>query len=338
MASGVAASMTGSDGKAPWAARAGGGSGGGVRSPAGNHTSSDHGEKASDIESILHQTRWNKFTVVQTEEVGQGTICLTVQPTIPILEGKEVDILEILGGGRAGHVNIAAQIGHELVSRPYTPFVRTSTSPSEFQLAVKKYETGIMSKHLCGLQVGDLLQMTGPIGGLNVAEHARLVTSGAALLMIAGGTGITPMLQLMYGMLRKKREGDRRASSSSFFSSHKKVKLPCVRLVFVNRSSEAIILKDDLDALKSDWVNAAGDCKVDYAFTSRPNPGGNGGAEESKISQEERTSVLISEHVPAASRKRTIALVCGPPAFNTSVSSALINKCGYVQRDIVAFA
>lgn len=59
------------------------------------------------------------------------------------------------------------------------------------------YEKGNISKYLAGLQVGDSVQVRGPKGKFvyrkDLSPH---------LLMIAGGTGITPMYQIIKSSLR----------------------------------------------------------------------------------------------------------------------------------------
>lgn len=75
--------------------------------------------------------------------------------------------------------------------RPYTP----TTAPSvkdKLELLIKKYPGGAMTEHIHGLKEGDGLMFKGPIPKFpwkaNQFEHVA---------MIAGGSGITPMWQVM---------------------------------------------------------------------------------------------------------------------------------------------
>lgn len=77
------------------------------------------------------------------------------------------------------------------VLRPYTPLSR----PGEvgyLDLAVKAYPEGKMSKHIASLKVGDTLDFKGPI-----LKKEYKPNQYASIGMIAGGTGITPMLQVV---------------------------------------------------------------------------------------------------------------------------------------------
>lgn len=60
-------------------------------------------------------------------------------------------------------------------------------------MIVKEYAEGKMSKHIANLKVGDTLEMKGPIPKYNWEEN-KVENVG----MIAGGTGITPMVSLFF--------------------------------------------------------------------------------------------------------------------------------------------
>ena len=77
------------------------------------------------------------------------------------------------------------------VIRPYTPLSRPNVK-GHLDLAVKTYEQGKMSKHIGEMKVGDTLDFKGPI--LKIAYKKN---EFAEIGMVAGGTGITPMLQVV---------------------------------------------------------------------------------------------------------------------------------------------
>lgn len=83
-----------------------------------------------------------------------------------------------------------------LGARPYTP-----TSPADqrgsFELVVKGYEEGNVSAYLCGLQAGDVVHVKGPFPKFMYEPNAR-----RSIGMLAGGTGLTPMLQILHEVLR----------------------------------------------------------------------------------------------------------------------------------------
>lgn len=84
---------------------------------------------------------------------------------------------------------------------------------------------------MASMKVGQTLKVKGPKGAMvyspNLVRH---------LGMIAGGTGITPMLQIIRAVIRgRPRNGGKDKTE--------------VDLIFANVNKEDILLKEDLDAL-----------------------------------------------------------------------------------------
>ena len=77
--------------------------------------------------------------------------------------------------------------------RPYTPVIFPG-SDTHLDLVVKSYAAGKMSKHIGNLEVGDTLEVKGPLPKYPYKPNAK-----KHIAMIAGGTGITPMLQVGFG-------------------------------------------------------------------------------------------------------------------------------------------
>ena len=89
-----------------------------------------------------------------------------------------------------------------------------------------------MSKHFAGMKVGDTLECKGPIVKLEYKPNMK-----ASIGMVAGGTGITPMLQVIEEVLRNPAD---------------KTKLS---LVFGNVTQDDILLKSRIDALAAKHPN-----------------------------------------------------------------------------------
>ena len=116
------------------------------------------------------------------------------------------------------------------VVRSYTP-ITGDENPGYFDLLIKSYPTGNISKHMATLKIGQTIKVKGPKG-------AMVYTPGLVrhFGMIAGGTGITPMLQIIKAIIRgRPRNGGKDTTQ--------------VDLIFANVNPEDILLKDDLDAL-----------------------------------------------------------------------------------------
>jgi cytochrome-b5 reductase len=136
------------------------------------------------------------------------------------------------------------------IVRSYTP-ISGDHVPGHFDLLIKSYPTGNISKHMASLQVGQTIKVKGPKGAMvytpNMVRHFG---------MIAGGTGITPMLQIIRAVIRSRKAGD----------------ITEIDLVFANVNPEDILLKEDLDALASEDKGF----RVHYVLNNPPQ-GWNGG-------------------------------------------------------------
>lgn len=81
---------------------------------------------------------------------------------------------------------------------------------------------------MASLKIGETIKVKGPKGAM-VYEKNMVRHFG----MIAGGTGITPMLQIIRAVIRGRAAGDKTQ----------------IDLIFANVTEKDILLKDDLDTL-----------------------------------------------------------------------------------------
>jgi NAD(P)H-flavin reductase len=102
----------------------------------------------------------------------------------------------VLGLPIGQHISVSAEIDGKNIVRSYTPTTLDGEDPGRFHLLVKAYEKGNISRYLSLLTVGQDVKIKGPKGKFtydrDLADH---------LLMIAGGTGITPMYQIIKASL-----------------------------------------------------------------------------------------------------------------------------------------
>jgi cytochrome-b5 reductase len=196
---------------------------------------------------------------------------------------------DILGLPIGQHISLGATIEGQPkeVVRSYTP-ISSDEDRGHFDLLIKSYPTGNISKHVAGLQVGQTMRVKGPKGAMvytpNMVRHFG---------MIAGGTGITPMLQVVKAVIRGRGKGDNTEMD----------------LIFANVNPEDILLKEDLDAL------AAKDSKfrVHYVLNNPPEKW-NGGVGFGSAD-------MIKEKLPAPASDVKI-LVCGPPPMVSAMKKA----------------
>ncbi len=150
-------------------------------------------------------------------------------------------------GHRAGQhvdVRLTAEDGYQ-AERSYS--IASPPEESEVTLTVERIADGEVSPYLSDeLRVGDLLELRGPIGGYFVWE-ARL---GGPLLLVAGGSGIVPLM----AMLRH------RAAAGSHVPA---------RLLYSSRTFEDIIYREELDQ----QAIADPDLMVSHTLTRGQPPG-----------------------------------------------------------------
>lgn len=173
---------------------------------------------------------------------------------------KLPDEKSILGLPIGQHISLAATLDvtdpktgsteRKEVVRSYTP-ISSDVNPGYFDLLIKSYPTGNISRHLGTLKVGDTMKVKGPKGAM-VYTPNMVRRFG----MIAGGTGITPMLQVINAIRRGRAVGDR----------------TIVDLIFANVNPEDILMKEELDSL------AKADDKINvYYVLNNPPEGWTGG-------------------------------------------------------------
>jgi len=194
-------------------------------------------------------------------------------------------------GHRAGQhvdVRLTAEDGYQ-AERSYS-----IASPPEEQphvtLTVERLDDGEVSPYLTGeLRVGDKLELRGPIGGYFVWE-ARM---GGPLLLVAGGSGIVPLM----AMLRH------RAAVGSTVAT---------RLLYSSRSSEEVIYSDELDHL----VSSSTMLEVVQTLTRVQPPGWTG--------YHRRIDSEMLRAVAWPPGQRPLAFICGPTPFVETAAASLV--------------
>lgn len=204
----------------------------------------------------------------------------------------------ILGLPIGQHMSVAATIQGQPkeVVRSYTP-ISSDEDQGYFDLLIKSYPTGNISKYVSTLKIGQTLKVKGPKG-------AMVYTPGLVRRfgMIAGGTGITPMLQIIRAIIRgRPRNGGKDTTE--------------VDLIFANVNVEDILLKEDLDKLAAEDKGF----RVYYVLNNPPEKwdGGVGFC----------TPEMIKERLPPPSNDIKI-LICGPPPMVNAMKKAT-DSLGY---------
>ena len=245
------------------------------------------------------------------------------------------------------------------IERKYTP----TTSDDEVgyvDLVIKVYKGGVidkfadggkMSQYMDTLKVGDTLDIMGPIGvnqylGRGKFKVGSKELSCAKLGMMAGGTGITPMLQVIAAILKDGKDTTQ------------------ISLLYANQTENDILCRDMLEALAKQHPTRL---KVWYTL-DRPPKGW-------KYSEGFVTDTMIAERLPVTRRRAvqparraqrhpltrgrpaapastgclfgraaaqgpkesTLVLMCGPPAMMKFACQQNLDKLGYPKSMQVVF-
>ena len=182
------------------------------------------------------------------------------------------------------------------MNRPYTPSSLPGTA-GFFDLTVKRYETGVMSKYLHDQRVGDTVLMSGPRqGGHWVDGMAKKVG------FVAGGTGITPMISIIRWILTKRLDAEQ-------------------FLVFANKTEADIIFRDEWERDVRAHPNFH--C---YHVLEKPPAGWPEGT--GRI-----TAEILRRRLPP-SGPETVLFLCGPPPMMNALEE-ILRGLGYPEESVI---
>ncbi|KAI9139637.1 hypothetical protein BKA69DRAFT_1084271 [Paraphysoderma sedebokerense] len=174
------------------------------------------------------------------------------------------------------------------VTRPYTP-VSKENEQGGFELLIKKYENGPMSTHIHSLKPGDDLMVKGPL-----LKYKYEPNMHKEIGMIAGGTGITPMLQVVHKILDNPADKTR------------------VSLIFGNISENDILLKQELDSLARKHVDRF---RVVYTVDKTSTKDWKG--EVGYVTKD-----MISKWLPGPKNENVKVFICGPPPMVKTIAGS----------------
>eukprot|EP01063_Lacrimia_lanifica_P011578 TRINITY_DN18322_c0_g1_i1.p1 TRINITY_DN18322_c0_g1~~TRINITY_DN18322_c0_g1_i1.p1 ORF type:complete len:501 (+),score=146.60 TRINITY_DN18322_c0_g1_i1:46-1503(+) len=221
-------------------------------------------------------------------------------------------------GGRGQHVNVIAPGAPVL--RPYTPYVTPESSPTEVVFYVKVYEGGKASTALAALKPGDAFPLEFPSlhGGFG---KGFMRPETEAIAMVAGGTGIAPMLQVLL-YLRRCREG--KATDALGMENVKDV-----HLVLANHTVGDVPLLPLLAAVAR---AGAPSVHITHAITT---PSSGAALPEGQALSCGRVdeALLLKAARAGAAPHATKLLICGPQAFNDAMRD-LAAGIGHRPEDI----
>ncbi|RMZ75784.1 hypothetical protein DV738_g5276, partial [Chaetothyriales sp. CBS 135597] len=199
---------------------------------------------------------------------------------------------DIIGLPIGQHISLAAtpKGSDKEIVRSYTP-ISSDEDKGYVDFLIKAYPQGNISAHVTTLKIGDTMKLRGPKGAM--VYRPNLVKR---IGMIAGGTGITPMLQIIRAINRgRPKNGGTDVTK--------------VDLIFANVNPNDILLKDQLDAIAAEDP----DFNVYYVLNNPPE-GWTGGVGFV-------TADIIKAKLPPPGPDVKI-LICGPPPMVSALKKA----------------
>ncbi|ORX92399.1 putative NADH-cytochrome b5 reductase [Basidiobolus meristosporus CBS 931.73] len=244
--------------------------------------------KLLEVEEINHNTKLFRFELPEGETLGMS-VASCVITKVPKAGGKGVII------------------------RPYTPTSDDDTV-GHFDMIIKKYPNGPMSEHIHNMKPGDTLAVKGPF-----PKYTYKPNTLSHIGMIAGGTGITPMLQVIRKVFKNPEDKTK------------------ITLVFANVNEDDILLRDELDKLAMEHPEQF---KLYYTLDNAPKGWTQG---QGRVNAE-----VVKDFMPKPAED-TMVFVCGPDPMVASLSGAknpdksqgalggILKELGYTESNVYKF-
>lgn len=193
--------------------------------------------------------------------------------------------------GQHVDIRLTADDGYQ-AERSYS--IASAPEDKLLTLTVERVDDGEVSSYLLDeLRVGDGLEFRGPIGGYFVWSRSL----GGPICLVAGGTGITPLMAMLRHRARSREN------------------IPAL-LIYSARSVADIVYREELNAM----IHRDNDLRLVYALT-REQPDDWTGY-RGRINE----ALLVDNCFPP--EQNPMFYVCGPTAFVENISG-LLSRLGF---------
>ncbi|KAF9455798.1 hypothetical protein BDZ94DRAFT_1276612 [Collybia nuda] len=276
----------------------------------------------SDV-SFLSKTQWKKVVLKSIEIASHDSryyrfaLENASQPLgLPIGQHVFVRMIKKTPATIVDGVAVAAQ--EEVIQRAYTPTSQPNAL-GEIELLLKLYlptptiPGGKMTTLFDKMQVGDNIELKGPLGSFTWLGKGTALWKGKErkvkqIGMICGGSGITPMLQVLRGVFQDKEDTETKVS-----------------LIYANKSEIDILCRREIEEL----LESAGDrYHLHYTLNNPP--------EVWQYSQGFVNAGMMREHLPAPAED-SLMMICGPPGMINGAKASLTENGWDVPNQLVVF-
>ncbi|KAI8509550.1 NADH-cytochrome b5 reductase-like [Branchiostoma belcheri] len=257
---------------------------------------------SSKICFLATLTLKDNYTTFKLENIQQLTFDMTSE--------TNVYRFQIPGNGHLGlttgqHLILRGSVSGRSVTRQYTP-ISPLEAKGYFEVLIKVYAAGEMSRYVRTWQVGDLVEWRGPFGTFTYRPNQY-----RQVVMVAAGTGVTPMLQVAGRILGNELDETR------------------VRLLYACRRYRDILLKNSLDEMAAFWNFSAS------YWLSQENPKNFQPKYGDEIHHGRLDRVVLSAELPPPGSS-VLVLICGTRSFNSDMEVNL-QALGFSQMDFFRF-
>lgn len=240
--------------------------------------------------SSLHPTKWRDLELIDKTLIGRNALIFRFKLN------REDEVLDIPPGH---NVACCFEVDGKDEIRYYSP-ISNKFDAGFFDILVKHYEYGIVSRKLAQLREGQTVKFRGPFGKLkyepNMAKRIGLV---------AGGSGITPVLQVITEIITNPEDTTE------------------INLLFANETEKDILLKSEIDEISSRYPGFS----VHYTVT-KPSDKWDGSV--GYVNKE-----MMEKFLPSASDENRL-FICGPPQMKKLVVE-LSEELGWDKENVFCF-
>ncbi|KAL2853318.1 hypothetical protein BJY01DRAFT_259098 [Aspergillus pseudoustus] len=260
---------------------------------------------------FLTPKSWTKATLIKKTTVSWDTRIFT-------LALEHADQSLGLPTGQHLMIKIPDPKTKETIIRSYTPISQTDQRGT-IDILIKIYfdsptsPGGKMTTALDKLPLDSVIECKGPTGRFEYLDNGRVLVSGKErtvrdFVMICGGTGITPVFQVLRAVMQNEQDPTR-----------------CV-LLDGNRQEEDILCRAELDALENQDKKGE-KCSIVHTLTKGPE---NWTGRRGRIDEE-----LIKQYA-GTPNDQTMILVCGPEAMEKA-SKEILLSLGWMESNLHYF-
>ncbi|ABN66098.1 NADH-cytochrome b-5 reductase [Scheffersomyces stipitis CBS 6054] len=240
--------------------------------------------------SSMDKVKWQDFELVDK------TIIAPMTTIYRFKLNRDDEVLDIPTGH---HLACCFTINGKDEVRYYSP-ISNQFDAGFFDIMVKHYEHGVVTKRLAQVAEGQTVKFRGPFGKLDYKPNMA-----KELGLIAGGSGITPILQVITKIITSPDDTTK------------------VKLVFANNSEKDILLRAEIDEIASRYPGFS----VEYVLTTP--------SEDWTGSSGYVTKEIVEKFLPSPDPENKI-FVCGPPEMKKSVAK-ITADLGYQKESVFFF-